>query len=209
MKIRRFRLLFLLTGLALLAGCTLTPTPPHHIENICSIFKQYPDWYWSSQKVRDHWHIPISVLMAIMYQESGFNATAKPPREKLLWIIPWMRPSTAYGYSQALNETWRNYKKNTGKSRASRDAFADAADFIGWYSNQVALKTGVPKANASAYTMYLAYHEGIQGYLSKTYLRKPWLMNVSREVQHRAWVYQKQLLQCESSLPKKPWWKKL
>lgn len=204
---RPLKWIFVLGVLFLLAGCSFTPATPQHIENICDIFKEYPDWYWSAQKTRDRWHIPISVLMAIIYQESHFNATARPPREKLLWIIPWARPSTAYGYSQALNETWRNYKGSTGQIKASRDAFADATDFIGWYANQVALKTGVPKANASAYTIYLAYHEGIQGYLHQSYLKKPWLMQVSHQVQHRAWVYQKQLLQCEAHLPKKPWWR--
>jgi len=202
---KTLRLLIALLFALFIGGCA--QSPPAHIENICSIFFQYPDWYWSAQKVRDRWHVPISVLMAIIYYESSFSATARPPREKLLWIIPWMRPSSAYGYSQALKGTWRSYKQDTGRIKASRDAFADAADFIGWDANQVAKKTGVSKANSSAYMIYLAYHEGINGYMQGTYRNKPWLMAVARRVQHRAWVYQRQLLVCESELPKKPWWK--
>ena len=186
-----------------LSSCTTAP--PNRIENICSIFRQYPDWYWSAKKVRSHWGIPISILMAIIYQESRFNATAKPPREKLLWIIPWFRPTSAYGYSQAVNNTWQRYKRDTGQSGASRDAFEDAADFIGWYANQAHIRVGISKTNTRA--IYLAFHEGIGGYSRGTHLKKKWLLAVANKVEARAWVYNSQLIRCEASLPQKPWWR--
>ncbi|MBN1684040.1 MAG: transglycosylase SLT domain-containing protein [Gammaproteobacteria bacterium] len=189
--------------LFIFSSCT-TP-PPHHVENICSIFRQYPDWYWNAQKVEKRWGLPIPVLMAVVYQESRFNATAKPPREKLLWIIPWCRPTTAYGYSQALKETWYLYKRDTGHNGADRDTFADAVDFIGWYANLAHRRVGISKANA--YQVYLAYHEGTGGYAQKTYLKKSWLIQVARNVQRRAWIYRTQLDQCRTSLPTKPWWR--
>ena len=79
--------LVLLLGI-LLGGCTTAP--PRNIDNICSIFRQYPKWYWAAQDVQKKWRVPISVLMAIMHQESKFRAGAKPPRRKLLWIIPFI-----------------------------------------------------------------------------------------------------------------------
>lgn len=210
MILRRYQLfshlwwiLILLSVFLTISNCTTTP--PNHVENICSIFRQYPDWYWTSQKVEQRWGLPIHVLMAIIYQESRFNAKAKPPRQKLLWIIPWFRPTSAYGYSQALNETWRLYRRETGHSGASRDAFSDATDFIGWYAHFAHQRLGISETNA--YQVYLAYHEGTGGYAHKTYLKKGWLIHVARNVQRRAWIYKVQLSQCRASLPKKPWWR--
>ena len=196
-------LLLILFVLINITACTTTP--PSNIENICSIFRQYPDWYWSAKKVRERWGVPISTLMAIIYQESRFNATAKPPRKKLLWIIPWLRPTSAYGYSQAINSTWHNYKKNSGGTLSSRDAFADAADFIGWYANQAHIRTGISKKDTEA--VYLAFHEGIGGYSRRTHLQKSWLLKVAKKVQYRSWVYHSQLARCQASLPTKPWWR--
>ncbi|MBU0456224.1 MAG: transglycosylase SLT domain-containing protein [Pseudomonadota bacterium] len=203
MKLKTSILLLFALLTALLSGCA--PPPPNHVESICSIFKQYPTWYWDAQKTQKKWGIPIPVLMAVIYQESRFNATAKPPRQKLLWIIPWTRPTSAYGYSQAIDQTWKHYKRDTGKTFASRDAFGAAADFIGWYANQAHRRAGISKANA--YQVYLAYHEGIGGYMRGTYRNKQWLIHVANKVAVREWIYKKQLLLCQSSLPKEPWWR--
>ena len=191
-----------LISTALLTGCT--PAPPRDIQNICSIFREYPHWYWDARDSRKQWGLPISVLMAIVYQESHFRADAAPPREKILWIIPWFRPTSAYGYSQAVDGTWELYKRETDHHWQSRDEFGDAADFIGWFANRTHRRAGVPMTNA--YALYLAYHEGIGGYQARTYRKKAWLIKVARRVQSRAWVYRSQLLRCEASLPRKPWY---
>lgn len=192
MRLRR--LLLIVPCLLLLASCA-TPRP-HNVENICSIFNQYPEWYADTKKTQDKWGTPIPVQMAIMYQESGFNSHAKPPRKRLLWIIPWKRPSSAYGYSQALKNTWKHYEQQTNQS-GSRTAFDDASDFIGWYSNQVYRKLGIRPSNA--YALYLAYHEGIGGYTQRSYLKKPWLIQVSHKVSARANTYSRQLATCPQS----------
>jgi len=195
----------LLTGLILLLLLSACSTPrPHHVANVCHIFREYPKWYWATQDVKRHWGVPISVQMAIIHQESHFNANAKPPREKLLWIIPWKRPSSAYGYSQALNQTWRGYKRSTGHGGADRNDFKDAVDFIGWYAHRAHKKLGINRNNA--YQLYLAYHEGLGGYQRRTYRRKAWLMHVARKVQKRAEIYSAQLRRCQSSLKSKPWY---
>lgn len=186
----------------LLVSCATTP-PPSNVENICRIFQQYPDWYWDAKHTQDKWGIPIPVQMAIIYQESSFNAKARPPRRKLLWVIPWKRPSSAYGYSQALKNTWKDYEKTNGVS-ATRSAFDDASDFIGWYSAQACRKLGISPNNA--YALYLAYHEGLGGYARHSYLRKPWLIKVSHKVSNRAQIYRSQLSHCETSIPKNHWW---
>ena len=205
MNFKKRYLWVLLAGcIALLAGCATTPRP-NNVNNVCSIFRQYPKWYWATKAVQKKWGVPIPVTMAVMHQESRFSAKAKPPRTKLLWIIPWKRPSSAYGYSQSLKGTWENYKNHSGNGWADRDAFGDAADFIGWYAYQAKRKAGIPRNDA--YKLYLAYHEGVGGYQRRTYLKKKWLIAVARKVKARANRYSSQLKSCESKLKRKPWYR--
>ena len=131
-----------------LSGCV--SVPPTDVNNICHIFKQYPRWHSDTLDVQHRWHVPVAVQMAIVHQESKFDARAEPQRTKLLWIIPWTRPSTAYGYSQALRSTWELYRKSDGGMWASRDNFADGVDFIGWYANQAHRRAGIPRDDAFA-----------------------------------------------------------
>tara|TARA_R110002126_G_C10490915_1_gene504553 strand:- start:21317 stop:21928 length:612 start_codon:yes stop_codon:yes gene_type:complete len=184
-----------------ITGCVTAP--PRDINNICQIFKQYPDWYRDTRAVEKRWHIPASIQMAIIHQESKFDAEAKPERQKLLWVIPWTRPSSAYGYTQALDGTWDGYKRSRGKVLASRTDFSDGVDFIGWYANQAHQRAGISLRDPEA--LYLAYHEGIGGYQRKTYRRKLWLMHVARKVRARARLYQAQLKHCQDTLARKSW----
>ena len=186
-------------GWLFLSGCATSP--PKHVDNICSIFKQNPDWYRETKAVEKRWHVPIPTQMAIMHQESKFNAYAKPERTKLLWVIPWTRPSSAYGYAQALDMTWRGYKRDTGKLFASRTNFADGVDFIGWYAHQAHRRAGIRYDDTMA--LYLAYHEGIGGYQQKTYRRKGWLVRVAQKVRTRAAIYEAQLNRCEAQFKRR------
>jgi hypothetical protein len=186
----------------LLSGCA--PAPPRSQLNVCNIFFQYPQWYWAAEKTRKHWGVPVSVQMAIMHQESHFHADAKPARTKLLGFIPWSRPTTAEGYAQAVNDTWRHYLIDTRRNRASRSSFDSASDFIGWFAYRAHRRIGISRNNS--YAIYLAFHEGILGYSKHTYRKKPWLIRVARRVQYTANRYHSQLLRCQSNLPKHHWW---
>lgn len=199
--LRIFKLFVSLLFSLLLISCV--KQPPANIENVCHIFKEYPQWYRDAKDVERRWKVPVPVQMAIVHQESKFRASAKPPRGKLLWIIPWKRPSTAYGYAQALNGTWREYKRNNGGLFSSRDSFGDGVDFIGWYANGAYRKAGVPRYDA--YSLYLAYHEGVGGYQRKTYLQKPWLISVARKVKAKSQLYAAQLNSCQGRLKSHRW----
>jgi hypothetical protein len=178
-----------------LYGCVGTPDAPQRPGDICDIFRENRDWYKHAYDSYKRWGIPIPVMMAIMHQESKYEAKAKPPRTTCLCIFPGPRPSSAYGYSQALDSTWEKYKRATGNRGADRDDFGDAIDFIGWYCYTSYTKCGI--ARNDAYNMYLAYHEGQGGFLRKTYRKKAWLRRVASRVQSRAKTYQKQLTSCE------------
>lgn len=183
-----------------LSACA--PTPPADVQNICHIFSEYPKWYWITKKTEKKWGVPIYVQMAIMYQESRFRGSAKPDRQKVLGFIPWKRTSNAYGYTQAKTETWNDYQKQTN-STGARDRFSSSSDFVGWYIKQANKQAGIAKDDT--YNIYLAYHEGIGGYMRKTYMQKSWLINVAQKVNARAALYQSQLPKCEKKLKKK-WW---
>ena len=196
-----WRLLFTLLLAASLTGCTASQ--PKDIDNICAIFFEKDDWYEDAADAREEWNSPIPVMMAIMHQESRFNATVKPARKQLLGFIPWVRPSDAYGYSQALDSTWTEYQRTAGSYGADRDDFADSIDFIGWYNDRSHRRNGIGREDT--YALYLAYHEGNGGYSRGTYRGKPWLMDVARKVQRRANSYQSQLQGCEEELKDTGW----
>lgn len=181
-----------------IVGCTTSP--PNNVNNVCSIFEEKSGWYKDAAAARKEWGSPISVMMAFMYQESRFKATAKPPRKRIFGFIPGPRPSNAYGYSQALESTWDDYKRSAGRYGADRDDFGDAIDFVGWYNHQSYKRSGIAKTDA--YRLYLAYHEGHGGYNRGTYRNKKWLTSVARKVAGKASSFRQQLLRCEAKLKK-------
>lgn len=184
---------------ALLFSC-VPPNPPQQEQNICDIFQQYPGWYWEAKATEQKWGIPVAVQMAIMYEESGFKATAEPwTRVREHKVERWVRESSALGYCQALNDTWACYEKNTGEDQ-SREEFSAASNFIGWYANQIQQQLKISPTDA--YNLYLAYHEGTGGYRAHSYWRKPWLIHIAHEVQARALTYQAQLDECADMIPK-------
>ncbi|MGQ3891403.1 transglycosylase SLT domain-containing protein [Legionella sp. CNM-4043-24] len=186
---------------ALLASCV--SKPPANVDNICYVFKQHPQWYRDALDVQKRWRVPVPVQMAIIHQESKFNGRAKPKRKTILWIIPWKRPSSAYGYTQALNGTWAMYKKSEGNIFTSRTDFSDGVDFIGWYANQAYKRAHISRSDA--YSLYLAYHEGVGGYQRKTWQAKPWLVGVAKKVKVRSEIYEAQLNRCQSKLKHRFW----
>jgi len=162
-------------------------------------------WYDDARDSQRKWGSPIPVMMSFIYQESSFKARAKPPRKKILWVLPGPRPASAYGYSQATDDTWRVYKKSTGAWTADRNNFEDAIDFVGWYNDQSFRKNKIQKTDP--YHLYLAYHEGQGGFAKRSFRNKGWLKDVAKKVSARTDVYQRQLNGCEKKLQKGWFWK--
>lgn len=186
------------TGILLLLLAACATAPPRNINDACAMFSEYDDWYPDARAASRRWNVPVPVLLAIMHQESAFRADAQPPRTWYLGFTPGPRPSSAYGYSQALDGTWARYTAATGRSGADRDDFAAAMDFIGWYVDETARRNRI--ARNDAYNQYLAYHEGQEGFAQGSYRSKPWLMERARRVRQQADRYRDQLRRCESRL---------
>lgn len=188
--------------LLLLLGCS--SSPPKDPENLCNIFREKSDWYDAAKDMNEKWGTPIHVPMAMMYQESSFKHDAAPPMQYFLWFIPIGRASDAYGYSQAKTMTWLDYTRETDKAWASRDDFADAIDFMGWFTAKTYKLNGISKWDA--YGQYLNYHEGWGGYKKGSYKAKPWLLKVSKKVNKRSLRYATQLKKCKKELDSKGFW---
>lgn len=202
MKGESFRFWGLVGMIALaLSGCATTP--PSRPNDACAIFGEKDDWYEATHESAKRWGVPVHVQLAIVYQESAFVDDARPPREWVLGFIPWKRPSTAYGYSQALDSAWDWYISETGNRGADRDDFADAVDFIGWYGNVSYRRLGIAKSDARR--QYLAYHEGHEGYRRGTYRKKAWLVKVADKVVAYADRYRRQLASCEKDIKDRGW----
>ena len=197
----RLNILSIILAVCFIQACT--STPPESPDNICKIFKEKNSWYKSAMQAEKRWKIPPYVLMSFVFQESSYQAKAKPDREKLLGVIPWFRPSSAKGYSQALTNTWNDYRDETGNTRAKRSNFKDSSDFIGWYASK-GYYQGFERTDARS--LYLAYHEGYKGFEKKTYRKKQWLIAVSDRVQARSSMYQQQYWGCAEDLKKKRFW---
>lgn len=179
---------------------------PRNIADVCAIFEDRRGWYRAAKRSEQRWGIPISVNMAFIYQESSFRARAKPERSRILWILPGPRPSSAYGYAQALDSTWEDYLRASGNRGASRNNFDDAVDFVAWYN---ALSNSISGIGASdARNLYYAYHEGNGGYRQETYRDKQWLIEAADRVQSNSSRFDRQLTRCRADLEKN-WFQRL
>lgn len=167
---------------------------PRNLDNACSILNQKKGWLKDMKRAERKWGVPVAVQMATIYQESKFISDARTPLRYTLGVIPMGRQSSAYGFAQALDGTWKEYKKDQGRRLARRNNFGDATDFMGWYMAASTRRLGIPQSDAR--NQYLAYHDGRTGYARGSYKRKPWLIRIAGEVSSRANLYQNQLVSC-------------
>jgi hypothetical protein len=180
-----------------LTGCASAPLPQaRDIDDACRLLTGAPGWNDAVRDSARRWGAPIGLQLAIIRQESGFDPDARPPRgeRRLFGLIEGERPSSAYGYAQALDATWDRYRAETGRFGASRRSFRDATDFIGWYVDLTGRMTGIGQYDYRDH--YLAYHEGQSGFLSGTHRTKDWLLKTARQVAQQASLYEKQVADC-------------
>lgn len=189
------RLLRALVIVVFVASCGGGDTSaPRNMENACAILKERPHFKSAFKSTERRWGVPANVQMAVLYQESKFISNARTPHKYALGILPMGRQSSAYGYSQALDGTWDQYRRATGNRGAKRNNIKDASDFMGWYMNQTRERNGVSLSDARG--QYLAYHEGHTGFARGTYKSKSWLLRVADEVNSRSNRYRDQLKRC-------------
>uniref|UniRef100_UPI004047A127 transglycosylase SLT domain-containing protein n=1 Tax=Yoonia sp. TaxID=2212373 RepID=UPI004047A127 len=181
--------------LAALSSCgTRNYSAPRNLENACSIVSERPEYLRAFKATQKKWGVPVPVLMAIIYQESKFIGNNRTPHQFALGVIPIGRQSSAFGYSQALDGTWKEYQRAEGGRGARRDDIKDASDFMGWYMAQTKEATGVQLNDTR--NQYLAYHDGRTGFLRGTWKSKAWLIRIADGLEDRAITYDAQLRAC-------------
>ena len=186
---------FLLIVLSFISACSSIPS---NTSNSCSIFDERYLWYKHAKKSEKKWGTPVYLQLAIIKTESDFDWLAKPPRQKLFKVIPYKRLSSSFGYSQAVNGTWEQYKKETGNKLATRVRFKDSVDFIGWYTDKTFSILKISKQDA--FRQYLAYHEGWGNY--KNYKNNQKVIILAKKVKQQSNKYKSQLKKCQKKLNK-------
>lgn len=194
--------LLVFLAILMLGGCAVSP--PRNTENACNMLAEKPGWFDAVKDASDSWDVSEGLILSFIRQESSFVADAKPPRTKILWVLPGPRASSAYGYPQAKDGTWGDYRRDTRSYLAKRDNFRDAVDFVGWYVDRAYRIARIPKSDA--YRHYLAYHEGVGGFERGTFKAKRWLISVARRVDQTAKTYDSQLDGCRDKLDSGSWW---
>ena len=188
--------LFFLTLFFLISACS---SIPKNTADGCSIFSERYLWYKHAKKTEKKWGTPIYIQLAIIKMESDFDWLAKPPRQKLFKVVPYKRPSSSFGYSQAVKGTWKQYKEETGNKFATRTRFKDSVDFIGWYTSKSEQILKISKKDA--FRQYIAYHEGWGNY--KNYKKNEKVISYAKKVKKYSDQYKTQLIKCKKKLNRK------
>ena len=183
---------------SLLASCN---SIPKNTQDACNIFSENYLWYKYAKKSSEKYGAPVHIILAFVNKESGFNRWARPERTKLFKIIPYKRPSSSLGYSQAVNKTWELYKKQTNNSFALRTRFKDSVMFIGWYINKTHKVNKIPLNDP--YRQYLNYYLGWGNYVKKTYKTDKKAIILAKSVKAQSSKYRRQLKSCKKNLDRK------
>ena len=178
-----------------ISACSSVPKYP---QNACKIFGENYLWYKAIKKSSEKYDAPVYMILAFINKESGFNRWAKPKRTKLFKIVPYKRPSSSFGYSQAVNKTWELYKTETNNPLALRTRFKDSVMFIGWYINKT---NKINKISFNdAYRQYLNYYLGWGNYSKEVYKTDKKAIIYAKKVEKQSKVYKSQLKECQKSL---------
>lgn len=191
------KLLLLLLLVSYLASCAISPTSagvgeskPKDVDNICKIFSEKSKWVAPAQQSYSQWGIPVELMMAIIRHESSFRSQARPLDKR------GKRLSSAYGYAQAIDGTWKIYRRENNKPRADRTKFSDAIDFVGWYSSK-SISKGDNISPFDVNALYVFYHDG-WGALPEDGSRelKPEVLKVAAKIYKQTLLYHRQLKKC-------------
>jgi len=176
-------------------SCSSVPKYP---SNACKIFGERYLWYKHSKKSSEVYGAPVHIILAFVNKESGFNRWAKPKRKRIFKVIPYKRPSSSFGYSQAVKGTWEQYKNETNNPLALRSRFKDSVMFISWHINKTNKINKIPFNDA--YRQYLNYYLGWNGYAKKKYKTDKKSIIFAKSVEKKSKIYKKQLQGCQKVL---------
>ena len=189
---------FFLIFFLILISCS---SIPKNTTDGCSIFSERYLWYKHAKKTEQKWGTPIYIQLAFIKMESNFDWLAKPERQKIFKVIPFKRPSSSFGYSQAVKKTWELYKTETNSPLALRTRWRDSVFFISWYISKTNKINKIPLNDA--YRQYLNYYLGWGNYAKKVYKTDKKAIIFAKSVSKQSKIYKNQLQECKKSLNRK------
>ena len=195
-KILKNNLIYFIVFL-FITSCSSIPKYP---SNACKIFGEKYFYLKYTRAASKKWGVPISSILAVINKESGFRRFAKPKKLKIFKIIPYRRPSSSLGFSQAVNKTWDLYKKENNKPAALRISYKSSSDFIGWYFWKANKINKVSLNNTR--DLYLNYYLGFSAYKNKAYRTDKKAIIFAKGVEKQAKIYKSQLQKCKLILKK-------
>jgi hypothetical protein len=139
--------------MALIAGPT---TALAQTADACGLLARNSGWSDSLKAAQANWRVTPGTVLAILDQESRFNASARGVG------AAGANPVRNFGYAQANLGTWNWYLRETGKASGSRTDFGLSADFVGWHFATMERRIGAPRSDVVSH--YLAYKMGEGGY---------------------------------------------
>ena len=181
-----------------MVSCSSVPKYPN---NACKIFGQKYLWYKHAKKSSEIYGAPVHIILAFVNKESGFNRWAKPKRTKLFKVVPYKRPSSSLGYSQAVKKTWELYKTETDNPLALRTRLKDSVMFIGWYISKTNKINKIPLNDS--YRQYLNYYLGWGNYAKEAYKKDKKSIILAKNVEKQSKMYRNQLKECQKNLNNK------
>ena len=111
------RRLALIAFVAILTACG-HDKPPTTVADACRMQSERPQWFAAMRKTEAKYGVPVSVQLATIARELSFVADARPTRRIGSGFFSREVPrSSAYGYAQALDGTWDDYR---ARHRAAR-----------------------------------------------------------------------------------------
>jgi hypothetical protein len=150
-----------LTTMALLAALATVVTngapAAAQTANMCTRISENPDWVGHLQAVEARWGVTPGTVMAILDQESRFNARAMGPG------ATGPAGQRNFGYAQANLRTWNWFLQDSGwNGSRSRSDFEASAHFIGWHFDEHVSLINAPVSDV--YRHYLVFKQGLGGY---------------------------------------------
>ena len=148
---------------------------------VCEILKQHPNWRKSLKQAQAKYRLEPAFVMALIYQESRFDANAKN------------KYSSAYGYAQVIDGTWKHFQQQI-KSNAKHNNFDDSVEFIGWYMAQLSKILNIKMTDYSnLYTAYMLGATGFKRYRASTFKNHA---KIALKVKDYTNLYKSQLRKC-------------
>ena len=161
--------------------------------NVCAYYSKYPQRFKVQKQYEAANALSMTDVHTLLELESSVTPYAVPwKKQKRLGLTFLKAQSSAYGYAQVLNATWKDYEKSYPNLWLYRSSFYDSIHFVHWYHNAF---HAILKAS-TLYEFYLLYHDGPGRYQRGDALS----LSLAKKAHARANIQRKNWQDCKKSV---------